>query len=95
MSPIKTTKPAVYDLKDQFVWIPNERKKLLTGAGAVLVKPGFKRIASDDGWELEARAIQPDQGQVFLQAPPKDAPARMVQVMNRIAAREVFRQFPR
>ncbi len=39
-------------------------------------------------------AIQPDHVHVFLHAPPKYAPARIVQVMKSISAREIFRQFP-
>jgi len=39
-------------------------------------------------------AIQPDHVHIFLHAPPKYAPARIVQIMKSISAREVFAQFP-
>jgi putative transposase len=45
MSPIKTTKQAVYDLKYHFVWAPKDRKKLLTGDVVPFVKQVFSRMA--------------------------------------------------
>lgn len=94
MSPIKTTKHAVYDLKYHFVWIPKYRKKQLIGDVAVFVKQVFHRIALEYGWEIEEVAIQSDHVHVFLHAPPKYAPARIVQVMKSLSAREIFQQFP-
>lgn len=94
MSPIKTTKQAVYDLKYHFVWVPKYRKKLLIGDVAVFVKQVFQRIATEYDWEIEEMAIQADHVHVFLHAPPKYAPARIVQVMKSISAREIFQQFP-
>ena len=94
MSPIKTTKHAVYDLKYHFVWAPKYRKKLLTGDVVPFLKQVFNRIATEYGWEIEEMALQPDHVHVFLHAPPKYAPAKIVQVLKSISAREVFRQFP-
>ena len=94
MGPIKTTKQAVYDLKYHFVRIPKYRKKLLVGDVAQFVKQVFERIGVEYGWEIEEMAIQPDHVHVFLHAPPKYAPARMVPIMKSISAREVFQQFP-
>ena len=94
MSPIKRTKHAVYDLKYHFVWIPKYRKKLLTGQVAKYVRKVFARIAEEYGWEIEEMAVQPDHVHLFLHIPPKYAPARVVQVMKSISARETFAQFP-
>jgi putative transposase len=94
MSPIKRTQHAVYDLKYHFVWIPKYRKKLLKGDVAKFVRQTFERIANEYGWEIEEMAIQPDHVHIFLHAPPKYAPARMVQIIKSISAREVFAQFP-
>jgi putative transposase len=95
MSPIKRTHHAVYDLKYHFVWIPKYRKKLLKGDVAKFIRQIFERIASEYGWEVEEMAIQPDHIHIFLHAPPKYAPAQIVQIMKSISAREVFAQFPR
>ncbi|MCD4685970.1 MAG: IS200/IS605 family transposase, partial [Anaerolineae bacterium] len=94
MSPIKRTRHSVYDLKYHFVWIPKYRKKLLKGDVATFIGQAFRRIANEYGWEIEEMAIQPDHVHIFLHAPPKYAPARIVQIMKSISAREVFAQFP-
>ena len=94
MSPIKHTHHSVYDLKYHFVWIPKYRKKLLKGDVAKFIRQTFVRIANEYGWEIEEMAIQPDHVHIFLHAPPKYAPARIVQIMKSISAREVFAQFP-
>jgi putative transposase len=94
MSPIKRTHHAVYDLKYHFVWIPKYRKKLQEGDVAKFIGQIFERIANEYGWEIEEMAIQPEHVHMFLHAPPKYAPARIVQIMKSISAREVFAQFP-
>jgi putative transposase len=94
MSPIKTTKHAVYDLKYHFVWAPKYRKHLLSGDVVPFLRQVFNRIALEYGWEIEEMALQPDHVHLFLHAPPKYAPAKIVQVLKSISAREIFRQFP-
>jgi putative transposase len=94
MSPIKTAKHAVYDLKYHFVWAPKYRKKLLTGDVVPFLRQVFNRIATEYGWEIEEMALQPDHVHVFLHAPPKYAPAKIVQVLKSISTREVLRQLP-
>ena len=94
MSPIKRTHHSVYDLKYHFVWIPKYRKKLLKGDVAKFIRQTFERIATEYEWEIEEMAIQPDHVHIFLHASPKYAPARIVQIMKSISAREVFAQFP-
>jgi putative transposase len=94
MSPIKSTKPAVYDRKYPFVWAPKYRKKLLTGDIVAFVQQILSRIATDPGWEIEEMALQPDHVHMLMHAPPKYAPAKIAQVRKRISAREIFRHFP-
>jgi putative transposase len=94
MSPIKKTKHAVYDLKYHFVWVPKYRKKLLEGDTADFVRKVFRRIAREYGWTIEELSVQVDHIHLFMQVPPKYAPARVVQIMKSISAREVFQAFP-
>lgn len=46
------------------------------------------------GWEIEEMAIEVDHVQVFVQVPPKYAPAQIVQIMKSISSRKVFKQYP-
>ena len=51
--------------------MPQYRQKLLIGDVAGFVRQVLQRIATEYRWEIEAMAIQADQVQVFLYAPPK------------------------
>jgi len=95
MSPIRTTKHTVYDLKYHFVWIPKYRKRLLKGEIKEFTEAVFRRIAQEYGWEIEELAIEDDHVHMFLHVPPKYAPAKVAQIMKSISAREIFKEFPR
>ena len=95
MNDLRTTKHAIYELKYHFVWIPKYRKKLLTGEVAHFTKRVFEQIAQEYGWEVVEISIQADHVHLFLHVPPKYAPARVVQIMKSISAREIFDEFPR
>ena len=94
MSPIKRTRHAVYDLKYHFVWTPKYRKQILKGDVAEFVEATLRRIAEEYEWAIDELAVQPDHVHVFMQVTPRYAPARVVQIMKSITAREVFEQFP-
>lgn len=95
MSPIRTTKHTVYDLKYHFVWVPKYRKQVLKGDVKEFTEKVFKRIATEYGWEIEEMAIEDDHVHLFLLVPPKYAPAKVVQITKSISAREIFKEFPR
>ena len=94
MCALKRSKHAVYDLKYHFVWIPKYRKKILTAEVAEYVKQVLARIAEEYELHIDTMEVVKDHVHVFLEAPPKLSPARMVQIMKSITAREVFREFP-
>lgn len=95
MSPIRRTKHTVYDLKYHFVWIPKYRNQLLKGDIKEFTAEVFGRIATEYGWEIEEMAIEADHIHLLLLVPPKYAPAKVVQIMKSISAREIFEEFPR
>ena len=95
MSPIRTTKHTVYDLKYHFVWIPKYRKELLKGDVKEFTAEVFRRIAREYGWEIDEMAIEDDHVHLFLLVPPKYAPAKVAQIMKSISAREIFQEYPR
>ena len=94
MSPLRRTRHAVYDLKYHFVWTPKYRKQILTGEVADFVERTLRRIAEEYEWEIEEVAVQAEHVHVFMQVGPKYGPARVVQIMKSISAREVFEAYP-
>ena len=94
MCALRRSKHAVYDLKYHFVWIPKYRKRILTEEVAEYIKQVFQRIAEEYDMIIDTMEVVEDHIHIFLEAPPRLSPARIVQILKSISAREVFRQFP-
>ena len=95
MSALRRSKHAVYDLKYHFVWIPKYRKRILTAEIADYAKQVFQKIAEEYEMIIDTMEIVEDHVHIFLGAPPRLSPSRIVQILKSISARELFRQFPR
>ena len=83
-----------YDLKYHFVWIPKYRKRILTQEVAEYAKQMFQRIAEEYDLIIDTMEVVEDHVHIFLEAPPRLSPARIVQILKSVSARELFRQFP-
>ena len=92
---IRRTKHAVYDLKYHLVWIPKYRKHILTGDVVGYLKEVFNHIAEEYGFEIDTTEVVEDHVHIFLEAPPRYAPAEVVQIMKSISGRELFKKFPK
>jgi putative transposase len=92
---IRRTKHAVYDLKYHLVWIPKYRKHILTGDVVGYLKEVFNHIAEEYGFEIDTMEVVEDHVHIFLEAPPRYAPAEVVQIMKSISGRELFKKFPK
>ena len=90
----KASAHAVYDLKYHFVWTPKYRKKLLIGEVAEAVREIVQSVAEAYGMEIDTMEVMEDHVHVFLSAPPRYLPARVMQIMKSISAREIFARFP-
>ena len=91
---IRRTKHAVYDLKYHLVWIPKYRKHILDKEVSDYIKAIFNMIAEGYEFRIDTMEVMEDHVHVFLEVPPRYSPARVVQVMKSISAREAFRKFP-
>ncbi len=90
----KASAHAVYDLKYHFVWTPKYRKKLLIGEVAEAVREIVQSVVEAYGMEIDTMEVMEDQVHVFLSAPPRYSPARVMQIMKSISAREIFARYP-
>ena len=68
---------------------------MLSGEIGDYVKEIFGRIAEEYGFTIDTMEVIGDHVHVFMEAPPRYSPARVVQIMKSISAREVFKKFPR
>ena len=91
---IKAGSHAVYDLKYHLLWIPKYRKQFLVGEIAEGLREILKRVAETYDMEIDTMEVMEDHVHVFLSAPPRYSPARVLQMMKSITARELYARFP-
>jgi len=85
----------VYRLAYHFVWIPRNRRKVLTGDVAQRLKELIREICAARDWEVEALTVRSDHVHLFVSCPPRDEPAKVMNVLKSITARELYAEFPR
>jgi putative transposase len=91
---IRRTKHAVYDLKYHLVWIPKYRANILGGEVSRYLKEVFARIAEEYEFHIDTMEVMEDHVPIFIEAPPSYSPARLVQVLKSISAKELYKKFP-
>ena len=84
----------VYQLGYHFVWIPRYRRRVLVGAIAERLDELIRAICAARDWEVEALSIQADHVHLFVSCTLADAPARVMNVIKSITARELYAAFP-
>ena len=91
---LKRTKHAVYDIKYHFVWIPKYRKDILTKEVKNRIAELFKEIAMVYEFDIDTMEIMEDHVHLFLSAPPKYGPAKIVEMLKSYSAKVIFKEFP-
>ena len=85
----------VYRVAYHFVWVPRYRRKILIGDVVNKLEELIRGICIARGWEVEALTVQPDHVHLFVGCPPREAPARVMNVIKSITARELYVEYPR
>ena len=67
---------------------------VLKGQIAGRLKEIFQEIAERYECEIDTMEVMEDHVHLFLSAPPRYAPAEVVQIMKSISAKKVFQEFP-
>jgi putative transposase len=91
---LRATKHAVYDIKYHLVWTPKYRKHIFNPEIAGYLKEVFQHIADEYEFYIDTMEVMEDHVHIFVEAPPKYSPSRIVQIMKSISARELFKKFP-
>ena len=91
---IRRTKHAVYDLKYHLVWIPKYRNQIMDKEVSDYLRTVFEKIAEEYEFRIGTMEVMEDHVHIFVEVPPRYSPARVVQIMKSISAREVFSEFP-
>jgi len=69
-------------------------QKVIRGEVSEYVRKNFQRRAGEYEWEIEEMAIENDHVHLFIHVPPKYSPAKVIQIVKSISAREIFRRYP-
>lgn len=92
---IRRTSHAVYELNYHFVWPPKYRRHVATDDVKKFLEDLFPNVAHAYGFEIIEQNVQPDHVHLCISAPPRIAPAQIVDILKSISAREVFKKFPK
>ena len=84
---------SAYVINCHLVWIPRYRKKVLVGPGEARLKELLAEVAMQYGFEILAVEVMPDHVHLFVNAPPKFAPAEIVRLFKGITSRELKKEF--
>ena len=82
-----------YTLQYHLVWIPKYRRSFLVGEIAERLKQILQDIARDYRIHIIAMEVMPDHVHMLAEAPPKYAPAKIVQLFKGISSRRLRQEF--
>ncbi|MFN2453467.1 MAG: IS200/IS605 family transposase [Pyrinomonadaceae bacterium] len=82
-----------YTLKYHLVWIPKYRRSFLVGEIAERLLQILQEIADDYRIHIIAMEVMPDHVHMLIEAPPKYAPAKIVQIFKGISSRRLRQEF--
>ena len=92
---IRKAAHVTYNIQYHFVWIPKYRKMVLDDEIAQELEGLIYGIAERYGFRIEDLAIAPDHVHLFLSAPPRYSPSKIMGKMKGITAEKLFQRFPR
>ena len=91
---IKKTRWAVYQLNYHLVWIPKYRKPVLVDEVKQELEKLIYEVAKKHKIEIKSLSTQPDHVHLFVSAPPRLAPAQIVNLFKGITSKKLLEKFP-
>lgn len=82
-----------FNLKYHLVWITKYRRSFLEGKIAERLLEILSQIARDYDFHIIAMEVMPDHIHMLVEAPPKYAPAKIVQIFKGISSRRMRQEF--
>lgn len=93
--PIKHSSHARYDIWYHFAWSTKYRKRVFTHPiTRQRIETIFRSIASH--YDIQVGQLKCLSGHIYLtaSAPPRLAPARIVQILKSVSTKQLFKEFP-
>ena len=90
----KSSAHARWDIKYHLVWIPKYRRHVLgSRVRQEYLKWLLRRVATEYGFGIVEQEVMEDHVHLFVEAPPRHSPARLMNIIKSITAREMFKKF--
>ena len=90
---VERSSSAVWEVAYHIVWCPKYRKTIPAAVQAS-AKSLIRAISDARGWEIKELEVMPDHIDLFLSAPPTEAPTGVVKVLKGVTAKELFERHP-
>ena len=91
----RTHSGGVYHIRYHFVWCPKYRRPVLMGAIASRLRELIHEKVAELGGSVLALEIQADHVHLFVEMPPKWAPAQIAYRIKGYTSHVLRREFPR
>jgi len=83
-----------YQIRYHLVWKVKYSRKILFGQRIHFLKKVFQEVAERYDFIIEAVGLDETHVHVFVGAHPAIAPAKLVQTLKSVSAREMFKEYP-
>ena len=90
---VRKTRHSVYNINYHLVWIPKTRMKILGKPFDETIKETIRRVCAWHDWVLMTLQVMPDHLHLFISAPPKWAPAKVVQSLKAWTSKDLREKF--
>ena len=90
---VRKTRHSVYNINYNLGWIPKPRMKILVKPFDATVRETIYRVCAYNNWTPMALQVMPDHIHFFVSAPPKYAPAQVVQSLKAWTSRDLREKF--
>src|SRR5690625_1264383 len=95
MNTYRSTRHAKFLLNYHFIWIPKDRKHILTNAEIKeLIIHTINELALEHKFDVLEIEIMPDHIHLFVSALPKYSPSQLMNIIKGTTGRRISKQFP-
>lgn len=91
---MEKTRYACYNINYHLVWIPKYRKKILVGQIKADLEVAIHEIAEKLEIKIEGMEVMPDHIHLFVSAPPRYSPAKLVNAFKGAASHRLRNKYP-
>jgi len=85
----RKTRHSKYNLNYHFVWIPKYRRKILVNTVKQDLETLLNQCAAKNDLEILSLSIQPNHVHLFVSAPPRYSPSKLINLFKGFTAREL------